>query len=445
MGFSRRFTVLLALWAVGLFVALLALIATLATPGLGAARIVAGLFAFGMAAGLWNHVSSTNLAVARFLEVVRFGDFGARFASRGDAGFAELGAAFDSALAQLRSDRDRAADELRFREALVDDMAVALLTADTSGRIVPGNKAARALFRHVQGARAEDFSRYGATFAKRLAQATTSEEILLLTIDDRPQRALVRTTLLERLGGSVRAITVQPIQGTLEAVEMAAQTDIVRVLTHEILNSLTPVTSLATTAAALLEGQPPAATAELADARMAVVTLARRAEGLQHFVESYRAVARPPVIVAAEFPAQGWFDELAMLFSSDWPAVALNRDLLPPGATFYGDRALLSQVLINLLRNAAEATSACRTDPAIALVARATGNAVSLTVSDNGPGVPEALRSDIFLPFFTTRRTGTGVGLNLARQIIVAHGGTIDVTDAPGGGAQFGIVLPRGR
>ncbi|UIJ46051.1 ATP-binding protein [Sphingomonas cannabina] len=443
MGFSRRFTVGLAAWVAALFVALLAFIAAIATEGLGAARIVAGILVIAAAWGLWNHVSRTNVAVARFLEALRFGDFGARFERQGDSGFQELGQAFDNALAALRADRDKAADELRFREALVDDMPIALLTVDEVGRVAPGNKAARSLFRHVHGARPEDYAVYGSTFAKRLGDdGAAREEVLLLSLDGRPQRALVRSAVLERLGARVRAVTVQPIQGTLDAVEMAAQTDIVRVLTHEILNSLTPVTSLASTAAALLEGQPPAATAELADARIAVSTLARRAEGLQHFVESYRAIARPPVIERTGFAALPWAEELARLFAADWPAVPLALSVTPPGLQLDADRNMLAQVLINLLRNAAEATSATRSDPSVALrIFTEREGRAGIEIEDNGPGVPDGLKGDIFLPFFTTRKTGTGVGLNLARQIVIAHGGTIDIADAPQGGALFRILL----
>lgn len=441
MGFSRRFTLGLALWVVTLFVALFGLIWSVSTSGLGATRIVAGVLVAMAAAGLWSHVARTNVAVARFLEVLRFGDFSTRFERKGDAGFEELGTAFDAAIAELRADRDRAADELRFREALVDDMPIALLTIDAEGRVAPGNKAARALFRHVRGARPDDYSDFGATFAKRLAADDAREEVLLLNLDGRPQRALVRAATLERLGERIRAITVQPIQGTLDAVEMAAQTDIVRVLTHEILNSLTPVTSLASTAAALLEGQPPAATAELADARLAVATLARRAEGLQHFVESYRTIARPPVITPARFDVDLLADEVAHLFEADWPAVALTLSIAP-GLTLDADRAMLAQVLINLLRNAAEAASANRPDPEVALrIVPGRSGRLTIEVEDNGPGVPDNLKGDIFLPFFTTRKTGTGVGLNLARQIVIAHGGTIDVRDAAEGGAVFQISL----
>jgi two-component system nitrogen regulation sensor histidine kinase NtrY len=114
---------------------------------------------------------------------------------------------------------------------------------------------------------------------------------------------LVRSATLERLGQRTRALSVQPIQGTLDTVEMAAQTDLVRVLTHEILNSLTPVTSLAATAADLLADPALSADPRVGDARMAVLTLARRAQGLSNFIEAYRAVAQPPEMKRQVFAA----------------------------------------------------------------------------------------------------------------------------------------------
>ena len=220
---------------------------------------------------------------------------------------------------------------------------------------------------------------------------------------------------------------------------MAAQTALVRVLTHEILNSLTPVTSLAQTASGLLaEIDDP----RLADARLAVSTLERRAEGLTRFINSYRRVASEPVIERKRFEAAPFAAEMARLFAAEWPGVPLDLELAPPNFTIDADPDLFAQAMINLLRNAAEAASAHAEAPAVALHLERTGNGETLvTVTDNGPGVPTDLRRDIFLPFFTTRANGTGVGLNLVRQIVFAHGGTIEVREGPKGGARFDILV----
>lgn len=441
MGFDRRFTQGLIAWVVALAIALTGAVLAFFSPGLGAARIVALLLVAGAIWGLWQHVSRTNAVIARFVEALHFGDSAARFGGSSGGGFEALGTALDGAMDRMRERQAKAAAEARFLEALVDDMPVALLTIDGEGHVEPANKAARRLFRGVGGTRAEDYAVYGATLAKRLAGGDAAEEILLLAIEGRTQRVLVRSGTLERLGRSIRAVTVQPIQGTLDAVEMAAQTDLVRVLTHEILNSLTPVTSLAATAADLLDDPELAGNPRIGDARAAVSTLARRAHGLGHFIEAYRAVAHTPEIKRQAFAAQPWAEELGRIFATRQPDVPLAIDVVPARLAIDADPDLLAQVLINLLQNAAQAMAGQERPPALALRLFEDHEALVIEVEDNGPGVPEELRQDVFLPFFTTRATGTGVGLNLARQIVVAHGGTITISDAPEGGALFRILL----
>ncbi|MGK6355968.1 sensor histidine kinase [Sphingomonas sp. DT-207] len=441
MGFDRRFTLGLIVWILGLTAALAACVAAFLTPGLGAARIVAAIIVASLFAGLLHHVTRTNRTVGRFLEAVKFGDTAVRFDTTGGAGFGELGSALNDALARFRTEQERISGELRYLDALVDDMPVAVLTVSGSGHVALANKAARRLFGGEHGTLPQDFAPYGATFARRLESGSQQEEILILNIQGRAQRMLVRSATLERLGQRTRAISVQPLQGTLDAVEMAAQNDLVRVLTHEILNSMTPVTSLAGTAAELLADPDLSADPRVGDARMAVETLARRARGLSHFIEAYRAVARTPEIKRQSFAARPWAEELARIFATKSPEVPLTLEIAPDTLVLDADPDLLAQVVINLMQNAAQAMTGTDRPPRLALRMLGDARGTAIEVEDNGPGIPASLRQDIFLPFFTTRATGTGVGLNLARQIVIAHGGAIDVTDAPGGGALFRIVL----
>jgi len=443
MGSDRRFTLVLAGWVALLGAALAASVGAFMLPGLGAGRIVALLGVAGATAGLWLHVRQTNRTVARFIEALRFGDSATRFGLERGAGFGELGQALDAAMARAHARQEAMTGELRFLEALVDDMPIALLTVDAEGQVTPANKAARRLFRDVEGARAEDYARYSATLARQLAEGGSGETMLLIALDGMPQNVLVRQASLDRLGRRTSVVTVQPVQGMLNAVEAAAQTDLVRVLTHEILNSLTPVTSLAETAAGLLQAPDLAAEPRIADARAAVVALARRASGLSHFIEAYRAIARSPEVRRQRFLARPWAEELVRIFAAEAAEVPIMLIVEPRDLPVDADPDLLAQVVINLLRNARQAMEGHTDAPHITLRLKPYGQAVLLEVEDCGPGVPPALRHDIFLPFFTTRANGTGVGLNLARQIAIAHDGTIEVRDAAEGGALIRLALPR--
>ncbi|MEA3000392.1 MAG: hypothetical protein QOH04_2576 [Sphingomonadales bacterium] len=445
MAFKARFVAGLA-WRATLLLAAAALFAAALTfPGLLAARLIAAGLCLWAVAELWRYIQRTNVEIARFLEAIRLGDLSQSFSRGGGSGFTEIGKALDEGIRSLRDERHRLTDANRFYEAVLDDAPTPLLTVDGQGRVELTNKAARRLFVRHDGVRTADFREYGEAFAKALeADAITRPHLVPLTLDAMPQTAVVSAAAVHRLGGMVRVVAVQPIQGELNAVEIAAQSDLVRVLTHEIMNSITPVTSLAQTAAALMKEVDKGGDPIVGDARAAVETLARRADGVMHFVESYRQISRTPEVRRRLFEVLPWARELESLFrAGDVPdGVALSVEVTPEGLTLDADPDLLCQVLINLLRNAAEAAAAHAASAEVAMrFQRKAHGRVQIEVSDNGPGVPESLRQDVFLPFFTTKAKGTGVGLSLARQIVLAHRGSIALAESESGGALFRILI----
>lgn len=445
MAFRQRFLAGL-LWRVGLLLAAaFAFVTILSLRGHAAADLVSGLLCLAAVLSLWRHVQRTNSELVRFLDSVRFSDLSQRFDydSQG-SGFADVGAALERGLRGLREERSKLIDANRFYEAILDDAPTPLLTVDADLRVELANKAARRLFSRHEGTRIEDFAEYGSAFVQILTHSSSpGPRLIPLMIDGVPQMAMVSAAAVQRLGGLVHAVAVQPIQSELNAAEVAAQSDLVRVLTHEIMNSMTPVTSLAHSAAALLASAADDG-ALLADARMAVERLARRADGVMHFVESYRQISRKPQVRRRRFVVLEWARELEALFraSEAGKATELQLTIEPPDLTIDADPDLLSQVLINLLRNGAEAAGSSTHVPRVSLrFGTARSGATQIEVADNGPGIPEELIRDIFLPFFTTKAEGTGVGLSVARQLVIAHGGSIVVENGLEGGALFRILL----
>ena len=446
MGFRSRFAFGLAIRAGLLVLAAFAFIQSLYVEGLGAARVVAGLVCVGAGIMLWRYIQRTNRELARFLDAVRFGDLGQGFAHRwAGSGFAELGEALDQGIRKLREERHSLSDANRFYEAVLDDAPIALLIVEGDGKVELANKASRRLLVRHTGVRVEDFAEYGDAFMKALAGGAVGRPRLVpLMTEGVPQTAMVSAAIVHRLGGLVRVVAVQPIQSELNAIEIAAQSDLIRVLTHEIMNSMTPVTSLAHTAAQLMGEVDGADDPAVRDARAAVGTLARRADGVMQFVESYRQISRAPEVRRRLFEVGLWAREIEALFRAGAVAdgVALELSVSSENLTLDADPDLLCQVLINLLKNGADAARAHSDAPRLSLSFAATKSGrTQIEVADNGPGVPEALRQDIFLPFFTTKAKGTGVGLSLARQVVLAHRGSIAVDDAPGGGACFRILI----
>lgn len=439
-GLGRRFEVGLALRIAVLLAAGAALAWAINRPGLYATTLLAGLVTGAALAELWLFLRRTNLAVARFVVALTHGDFTQGFSGEGvGGGFDALGASLDAAIARLRHERSDTQDENRFLAALIDDVPSPLLSIDDEGHISLLNKAARRLL----GQR-PDATSHGDNFAADIAALRPGERgSTRLVIGGVPTAALLSMAEV-RLARrpSLRIVSVQPIQTELDQAELAAQTDLVRVLTHEIMNSMTPVTSLSATAAKLIAEADTGDNPAITDARHAIETVARRSEGVMHFVRTYRQLTRPPELRRARIELAALFAELDRLFTSDWPAIRLAISVDPAGLAVDADPDLVAQVLINLLRNAAEAAMSTLEIPQVSLTATALkGGRTAIDVIDNGPGIPEALRQDVFLPFFSTKAEGTGVGLSLARQIALAHGGALTCEPVAPHGTRFRLLL----
>jgi signal transduction histidine kinase len=208
-----------------------------------------------------------------------------------------------------------------------------------------------------------------------------------------------------------------------------------------MMNSLTPICSLSETVRARLQA-PDADRAELAEA---LDVIARRSAGLMHFVERYRRLTDLPApefvrLRAADLCAR--LDRLMAPMMVD-AGVDYASVVSPPQLVFQADPELLEQALINLLKNALEAARG-RPGAAVRLGVQLDDDRLALVVEDNGPGLPDDDPEAVFVPFFSTKPGGSGVGLTLARQIALAHGGRLDAQSRDGGGAAFRLLLPYG-
>src|SRR3954453_14520462 len=312
MDFRRKFEFGLA-WRTILLIGSILLIAKAATtPGVRAGLIVAELVGIFAIASLWNFIRRTNFLVSRFIESVRFEDYSQRFSDPSGGGFDVLGATLDQALKTLQARHTQESAEARYLAAIVDDSPSALLTVDRDGRVAILNKAARQLFARLPLNRLEDLEVLGPELAAAVGLPAGTRKITRLFLDGVPQKAIFASAQVARLDQPVTVISILPVQSELGALEVAAQADLVRVLTHEIMNSLTPVTSLARTGADLVASAAKTDNA-LGDAKTATETVARRAEGILRFVESYREFARAPDIHRRQFKARPWAEEIMRL------------------------------------------------------------------------------------------------------------------------------------
>lgn len=241
--------------------------------------------------------------------------------------------------------------------------------------------------------------------------------------------------------GNRMVVTLIDIEQEERAAEARATAELIQVLGHELLNGLAPIASLAESGIVAVDRPVP----DKPLLREILGTLTRHAEGLQRFVEAYRALARLPEPSTRPVAPAQLVEDLTRLFASRWPAVTLSVDVAPDmiGETLWPmDRDQINQALWALIQNAAEAATVDRgVDACVGLSVRRIETGLALEVRDNGNGIPQGSETAIFRPFHTTKPEGTGIGLSLARQIAHAHGGTLTIERAEW--TTFRMMLPQ--
>jgi signal transduction histidine kinase len=239
---------------------------------------------------------------------------------------------------------------------------------------------------------------------------------------------------------------LQNIQTELEENEMEAWQKLVRVLTHEIMNSVTPISSLANTLEEDIKFHLEAdnekcemTREELDDLHLAIKTIQKRSDGLIRFVTDFRSLTHIPKTQFAEVPVKDLFDhiDLLMRHELDENRVIFKKDVDPLNLNIKIDRELIEQVLINLIKNAIQALEE-QSDRQISLSAfKRDHKHTFISVKDNGPGIDEEAQSKIFIPFYTTKKNGSGIGLSLSKQIMRQHLGSISVKSKSNEGTEF--------
>jgi nitrogen fixation/metabolism regulation signal transduction histidine kinase len=398
---------------------------------------------------LWLFLQRTNREVERFLASARHADFSQHF-EFGELGceFPTLGATFNDILARLKEQRLSQEVELRQLRAMIDHMPVPLLAINDKGDVELLNNAARRFFGRNRLANVDDLKQFGAAFHAQVSAGRPGQKRLAqIHIDDGESQVVISLTTLSADGGSVQLVSLLDIGQELALAQLDAWQDLVRVLTHEIMNSITPVASLAQTTADMA-GDLASATptqhphsSALARINDAAGTVARRAGNLMQFVANYRQLTGLPEPIKRRLVVQEVLAHVASVGNAAGAQLSVQVDVSPPGLEFHADPEQIEQVLINLLRNAEQALAGKAGGRIVLAGFLNQRGQVTLEVRDNGPGIEEKILPRIFVPYFTTKHDGSGIGLALARQIVMAHGGSIRAGNADAGGAVFTLAF----
>jgi two-component system nitrogen regulation sensor histidine kinase NtrY len=405
-----------------------------------AAAIFTGLIAGYQIFSLIRYVSKTNRDLTRLLQSIKYSDFSQSFTNNlKSSGFEELHAAFTEVIKEFQRAKLEKEEHLRFLQTIVDHVGIGLIAFNPAGEVELLNNAAKKLLKIPRLRNIRNLETVSPKLVQKLLELSPggNDLVKLQQEDDLLQLSIYATGFVLHQQ-QLMLVAMQNIQNELEEEEMKSWQNLIRVLTHEIMNSITPIASLSSTAYGLLKDErecevPESMNETIDDVRHAVNTIEKRSKGLLTFIENYRELTRIPKPEFKMVKIQDLFERVEYLMKDQFEAYSINfnMDIDPESLEITADPALIEQVLINLCKNALEAVNGL-TRPKIKLKAGTDGlgNPV-IKVIDNGKGITEAVAEKIFIPFFTTKQQGSGIGLSLSRQIIRLHKATIGVTSRP--------------
>jgi nitrogen fixation/metabolism regulation signal transduction histidine kinase len=387
---------------------------------------------------LTHFVQKTNREIARFFSSVKYSDFSQsfKFTIKGSA-FEELSSSFSEVIDEFRKARTEKEEHFRYLQTVVQHVSIGLMAYTSDGNVELINNAAKRLIKISNIKNITELSVISSSLVQALLKISAGEKILVKLADGNELSQLsIHAAEFKLKGNHYKLTSISNIQSELEEKEMEAWQNLIRVLTHEIMNSVTPIVSLSSTASLLLEEADKkiksdcvAGTDNLDDVKAALNTIIRRSKGLLHFVDDYRNLTRIPVPNFQIIHITSLFERISKLFSDQLKEknIKFAYSTQPAELEVTADPDLIEQVIINLILNSFNAVSNM-TAPEINLLGTIDNyGKVMIQVADNGKGVPEELFDKIFIPFFTTRKDGSGIGLSLSRQIMRLHKGGITV------------------
>jgi two-component system nitrogen regulation sensor histidine kinase NtrY len=396
---------------------------------------------------LFSYMQSTQSEMENFFDAVRYED-GARRINTRFKQSQHLKVLWEELQTQLQQLRQKNEELVRYYSLLLEKVPVAVVVVDGEDRKIElVNSAAQQLFKRSYLSAVDQLQDYGAQLALDIQQITAGEQRSSHLLSDQVSIAVALSAAAIQLpGGTKKVISIQPIQRELDKQEILAWQNLVQVFTHEIMNSMTPVASLSKTANELLLTQLDnhgSADEALQDAQQAIHTVARRAEHLMQFVQAYRRIANPPQLKCVDIVVQDLLLDVCRLFQvqAGERAITLECTTIPEYLRLHADPAHVEQALINLVKNAIDALAE-KTHGDIVLKAYiGHGGNILIDVIDNGAGIPADKLEQIFVPFYTSKREGTGVGLFLVKQIMQAHRGSVCALQGENGGSVLRLMF----
>jgi len=387
---------------------------------------------------LYRFTSQTNRKLTRFLESVRYSDFISGFAADNKLGksFKELNEAFNEVLEAFRKARSEKEENWQYLNTVVQQVRTGIISFDHEGNVQLMNANAKRFVNVANLKNINELAEKNEKLFNALNEVQSGKGVLYKTNEF---LLTIQSTEMRIRGNIVKLVTLQNIQTELQKQELEAWQNLTRVLRHEIMNSITPISSLTSTLREILdhemikkENDYELKTDAADDLREGLATIENRSKGLIKFIDAYREYTSLPQPKIKTVLLKELIEKTAQFMRQELKKtnIQFSSSCSSDYLTIQADAEMIEQVLINLVKNAMESLLQ-NPSGKIELNGKYEDQSIIIEVIDNGPGIiPEAINR-IFVPFFTTKKTGSGIGLALSRQIMQMHDGSLTVQSEP--------------
>jgi two-component system nitrogen regulation sensor histidine kinase NtrY len=381
---------------------------------------------------LVNHVNKTNTDLEKFFSSVQDHDSSVRFQEEPkDSSFRKLHERLNHLNAIIQHVKIEHERTSHFLQSLVDHVDVGLLTFDKQGKIEIANRAAKKYFNVQQPRQLSSLKMKNAEMYKIITAVKPGHEILhKITTGDLLQSVLIKAIEFKFDNKEIKLVSFQDITHELDKKELDSWQKLIRVLTHEIMNSISPITSLTAVISGYFKVKEDKTLSGLD-------TIEETGKGLLGFVDKYRSLTSLPKPDLCKFTIIDLFRKCKLLMDSEVSTnIKITTRVYPEDIALVADYAQIEQALINLIKNAVAAI-ADKKNGIIQLIAFYNEEGTIIQIEDNGSGISKDIIEDIFVPFYTTKKNGSGIGLSLSKQIMQNHNGIISVNSTLNNGAIF--------
>lgn len=400
------------------------------------------LFCLVILISLYQYITKTNKDTRNFLQAIIHNDFTIKYnATHQGKSHDDLYKTFNLVNQKFIESSQHEAAQYQYIVTLINQLQIGILACDQRDRVHLANEAFKKLLGQKELVILQNINAVNEELYKQIKEIQNGENLVFkTTINGQVQRLSMAASIFKLRNREYKLISFQDIHSELDQNEMEAWQKLIRVLTHEIMNSVAPITSLSTTLKSLVrQNELDAQKIKSLDEGLDAIEV--RSQGLMNFTQAYRALTRIPFPNIRAVDGHEFLQRIGSLFTPTLSETSIDWQIHLPKepSKLLIDPSLMEQVMINLLKNAKEAVSKHKGSIAMSLTVQP-NDGVLIKVQDNGKGIPPEIAEKIFIPFYTTKSEGSGIGLSLARQIVQMHQGELNF-ETSSEGTVFSIRL----